>query len=50
MVWLDGDIVGEFGVIDMFEDRKSLANCRDTNLLERVDVENGEDVARDIIL
>jgi hypothetical protein len=50
MVWFDGDIVGEFGVIDVFEDRKPLANCRNANLLECICVEDDEDIPRDVIL
>lgn len=50
MVRFDGDVVDEFGVIDMFEDREPLANRRDTNLFECVGVEGNEDIARDVIL
>jgi len=34
MVQFDGDVVGEFGVIDVLENRKTLTDRRDTNLLE----------------
>lgn len=50
MVRFDGDVVGEFGVIDVFEDRESLADRRDTNLLEYVGIEDDEDIACDVIL
>jgi hypothetical protein len=46
----DGDVVGEFNVIDVLEDRKPLANRGDANLLERVGVEDNEDIACDVIL
>lgn len=50
MIRFDGDVVGEFGVIDVFEDRKPLTNRRNTNLLECVSVEDNEDIARDVVL
>jgi len=50
MVRFDGDIVGEFGVIDVLENRKPLTDRRNTNLPERIGVENNENIARDIIL
>ena len=34
MVRFDGDVVGEFGVIDVLEDREPLTDGGDTNLLE----------------
>lgn len=34
MVRFDRDFVGEFGVIDVLENRKPLTDGRDTNLLE----------------
>ena len=50
MVWFDWDVVSEFDMIDVFEDRKPLANRRNTNLLECVGVKDNEDIACDIIL
>lgn len=50
MVWLDGDVVDKFGVIDVLENRKSLADRCDTNFLERIGVEDNKDIARDVIL
>jgi len=34
MVRFDGDVMGEFDVIDVLENRKALTNGRDTNLLK----------------
>lgn len=50
MVRFYRDIVGEFGVIDVLENRKPLADGRDANLLERIGVEDSEDIARDVVL
>jgi hypothetical protein len=50
VVRFDGDVVGEFGVIDVFENRKPLTDRRNTNLLERVDVEDNENIASDVVL
>lgn len=50
MIRFNGDVVEEFGVIDVFEDRKPLANRRDANVLECVGVEDNEDIACDVIL
>ena len=50
VVRFDGDVVGELGVIDVFENRKPLTDRRNTNLLERVDVEDNENIACDIVL
>ena len=50
VIRFNGDVVEEFGVIDVFEDRKPLANRRDANVLECVGVEDNEDIACDVIL
>lgn len=34
MVRFDGDVMGEFDVIDMLENRKPLADGRNTNLFK----------------
>jgi len=50
VVWFDGDVVGEFGVIYVLENRESLTDRRDANLLERIGVEDNKDIACDVIL
>ena len=50
MVLFNGDVVGEFGMIYVLENREPLADCRNANLLERIGVEDNENIAGDVIL
>lgn len=50
MVRFDGDVVGEFGVVDVLENRKPLTDRRNANLLKRIGIEDNEDIACDVVL
>ena len=50
VVRFDGDVVGEFGVVDVLENRKPLTDRRNANLLKRIGIEDNEDIACDVVL
>ena len=47
---LDGNVLGEFDIIDSLEDCESLADGRNPNLLETLLVEQNEDFAGEVVL